>query len=252
MSIEEALNSEPPSFMGSSLQSDYLTSVSKQQRASPPSLSGGRMQPVLCVTPLYRGVISPQPMSQSFSHALETINEPTWIIINTFEELEATTLYTIEETIGFRPLALGPLINAPSFKLCKGASATSWQSHLDWLQMHPKHSVLYIAFGTVVKMSQVQLEELVLGCIVEQWGIGLVFDASGGTSGLITSTEVEKKVKTLMQSEAGKQMRDKAKNLSASAQRAYKEGGSSRRCLDRLEKEISAAHKEIWQLHIKK
>ncbi|KAI5084423.1 hypothetical protein GOP47_0000592 [Adiantum capillus-veneris] len=91
------------------------------------------------------------------------VHEPTWTVINTFEELEATTLYTIEETLGFRPLALGPLVNTPSFNSARGVSLPNSQSPLDWLQMHPKHSVLYVAFGTVANVSEAQLEELVLG-----------------------------------------------------------------------------------------
>ncbi|KAI5085050.1 hypothetical protein GOP47_0001219 [Adiantum capillus-veneris] len=287
------------------------------------------------ITGVFLGSIpAPFPSDEYAWLPFRRVDEPTWIVINTFEELEATTLDTIEEIVGFRPLALGPLINAPSFNICKGASVTSWQSHLDWLQMHPKHSVLYIAFGTLANISKVQLEELVLGleasgqpflwvfrdnlcvqteeytlesltrrlgpqglmvpwasqrevlshasvggflthcgwnstieginagvpmltwpilvdqflnqrCIVEQWGIGLGFDASGGTSGLITKTEVVKKVRTLMQSEVGKQIREKAKNLSNLAQRASEEGGSSHKCLDRLKQ-------EIWKFHIKK
>ncbi|MCO5594451.1 hypothetical protein L7F22_048481, partial [Adiantum nelumboides] len=262
------------------------------------------------------------------------VKEPTWTIISSFEELEATTLDTIQEMTGFRPLALGPLINAPAFTIYKGVSATSLQSHLDWLQMHPKHSVLYIAFGTLATISEMQLEELVLGleaseqpfiwvfrgnlcaqtkeytfeslsrrlgmqgllvpwasqrdvllhpsvggflthcgwnstieainagvpmltwpvfvdqflnqrCLVEQWGMGFGFDSSNSTSQLITRTEVEKKVRALMQGKAGEQLREKAKNWSNLAQRAYEEKGSSL-------KRFNCLKEEIWSLQLNK
>ncbi|MCO5610957.1 hypothetical protein L7F22_065204 [Adiantum nelumboides] len=105
----------------------------------------------------------PFPSDEYGSFPFRRAHELTWIVINTFEELEPTTLDTSKEILGFCPFALGPLINAPAFTISEGVTMTSVDSHFEWLQKHPKDTVLYIAFGTVVHLSETQLEELVLG-----------------------------------------------------------------------------------------
>ncbi|KAI5084429.1 hypothetical protein GOP47_0000598 [Adiantum capillus-veneris] len=105
----------------------------------------------------------PFPSEEYGRYPFRRVHELTCIVINTFEELEPTTLDTLEEILGFRPLALGPLVNAPTFTISKGIAITGLDNHVEWLQNHPKDSVLYIAFGTVADMSETQLEELVIG-----------------------------------------------------------------------------------------
>lgn len=122
----------------------------------------------------------------------ERIREPKWVVINTFEGAEATTLQALQESLGFRPLTLGPLVDAPCFSISQGVSpeimgSRLTSSYLEWLRAHPPASVLYIAFGTVVTLSDEQLEELVLGLEATQKPLFWVFRSDlPATSGKFT------------------------------------------------------------------
>lgn len=94
------------------------------------------------------------------------VNEPDWVVINTFEELERDTLDALQELLGFRPLTVGPLVGSPAFSVVKGIKGSGGEHDsysMQWLEHFRPASILYIAFGTVATLSEEQLEEFVLG-----------------------------------------------------------------------------------------
>jgi hypothetical protein len=104
----------------------------------------------------------------------ERLQEPAFILINTFEELETSVVRALQEE-ECRVLPVGPLL-PPALLLSEGSgegigsdSRTGsglWPEDdgcLTWLDRQERSSVLYISFGSIASLSEHQLRELVLG-----------------------------------------------------------------------------------------
>ncbi|KAI5060489.1 hypothetical protein GOP47_0024909 [Adiantum capillus-veneris] len=98
----------------------------------------------------------------------QRLQEAKCVLINTFDDLERSVLKALNED--FEVLAAGPflppalLANVDSKDNRTGAQL--WpEDHecLPWLDSQKESSVLYISFGSIASLSEVQFKELVLG-----------------------------------------------------------------------------------------
>lgn len=94
-----------------------------------------------------------------------------WILCNSFNELEGPIISTFPREAGICPV--GPLIPAPStingsdhaLKRAKSKPLSLWaEKHecLQWLDQQSLESVIYVSFGSTVRFSEIQVEELAL------------------------------------------------------------------------------------------
>ncbi|MCO5593527.1 hypothetical protein L7F22_047541 [Adiantum nelumboides] len=94
--------------------------------------------------------------SESRAHAM---------VINSFEELEATAFKALSEGFRLPVYGIGPLIEP----LDKETSL--WKEDegcIAWLDKQPPLSVLYISFGSVTILSKFQVDEIIAGLISSQ------------------------------------------------------------------------------------
>eukprot|EP01018_Ginkgo_biloba_P030939 Gb_24779 [translate_table: standard] len=97
-----------------------------------------------------------------------------YVLVNSFEELEGPeTISGLSQ--GYPALAIGPVFLAESLTDNTGAAVTvaasSWKEDLEclkWLDTQAPGSVLYVSFGSLVTMSNLQLQELALGLKASQ------------------------------------------------------------------------------------
>ncbi|KAD7117622.1 hypothetical protein E3N88_04890 [Mikania micrantha] len=86
-----------------------------------------------------------------------------------------------------------------------------WPEMKQWLDMHPKGSVVYIAFGTETKPNQYELTQLALGYLVEKKMACMVH--RDDVDGSFTPESVADSQSLVMVSEDGKMYGEKAKEM---------------------------------------
>eukprot|EP01018_Ginkgo_biloba_P038583 Gb_30220 [translate_table: standard] len=96
-----------------------------------------------------------------------------YVLVNSFEELEGPeTISGLSQ--GYPALAVGPVF-LPESLIGNGAAAPlvarAWKEDsecLKWLDTQPPGSVLYVSFGSIVVVSNLQLQELAFGLKASQ------------------------------------------------------------------------------------
>ncbi|CAN1173877.1 UDP-glycosyltransferase 76B1 [Linum perenne] len=104
----------------------------------------------------------PEKFYQLIVKAVNQIRASSGIIINTFEELERVSLTTLRQDFPHTPIfTIGP------FHKYFGSSSNSLlaqdQSCISWLDHQAPGSVLYVSFGSVVMISQIEFQEIAWG-----------------------------------------------------------------------------------------
>ncbi|CAL5413942.1 unnamed protein product [Camellia sinensis] len=107
-----------------------------------------------------------------FKEQLNTLNEEEnpRILVNTFDALEPEALRAIDEKLNF--IAIGPLVPS-AFLDGKYRSDTSFaadlfqksKDYVEWLDLKPKSSVVYVSFGSLATLSKRQVEEIARGLL---------------------------------------------------------------------------------------
>lgn len=107
-------------------------------------------------------------MIRSFKH----LNEPTWIVLNTYDELEHEVIdYLQKADTKIKHLQCGgPLLPlsflTSAYNSSKYANESMWKEDhqcLMWLDSQPSCSVLFVSFGSLVTLSARQAQEFALG-----------------------------------------------------------------------------------------
>lgn len=88
-----------------------------------------------------------------------------YLLFSTIYEIEAPVVDSLRDRFSFPVYHVGPLI--PYFKLVDDSSMKTnprkGLDYLQWLDLQPKNSVLYVSFGSFLSVSNAQMDEIVAG-----------------------------------------------------------------------------------------
>ncbi|ONK56881.1 uncharacterized protein A4U43_C10F14120 [Asparagus officinalis] len=171
------------------------------------------------------------------------------IMINTFEMLESKPIKALVDGLcvgqgsHMCPIyCIGPLVTADRV----GGEGGERHECLKWLDAQPKGSVVFLCFGSMGSFSSEQLKEIAnglersgqvsVGCSEPaQWGpeepvcteAGAQPERADAGGEMVSADEVEAKVRWLMESEGGIELKDRAASMKEAAKAAMRGGGSS-------------------------
>lgn len=130
--------------------------------------------PALCSAHLPWVIGSEEDQRSRFQFWLRSVDrfrQVQWILCNSFNELESPIMSTFPREVGICPV--GPLIPAPStngsnhgLKSEISKPVSFWaEKHecFEWLDQQSRESVIYVSFGSTVRFSERQVEEIALG-----------------------------------------------------------------------------------------
>ncbi|XP_010915038.1 crocetin glucosyltransferase, chloroplastic [Elaeis guineensis] len=81
-----------------------------------------------------------------------------WILVNTFDALEADALAAVD---AMHLLPVGPLLPSPEETISEGDMfQLDGKRYMEWLDSKPEKSVVYVSFGSLSVIRKQQLEEL--------------------------------------------------------------------------------------------
>lgn len=110
----------------------------------------------------------------------QRINEATWVVINTFDDLEGSAVETLQKEYLRDLITIGPLLPEEYFSgstLGTDIRAPAlWPEDYDclkWLDCRQPSSVLYVAFGSINVLCKQEIEEFALG--LEATGVPLLW-----------------------------------------------------------------------------
>lgn len=108
---------------------------------------------------------------QIYLRQLDGLSDVSWVLANTFYELEAQTIDLMRSTFGVPFSSIGPCIPLAFLDGVRNPhdariGADPWQAAdgvQEWLDKKPPSSVVYISFGSITVISAQQIYELALG-----------------------------------------------------------------------------------------
>ncbi|KAH8481531.1 hypothetical protein H0E87_029206 [Populus deltoides] len=139
------------------------------------------------------------------------------IAVRSCMEFEPEWLQLLEEIHGKPVIPVGVLATTV---YDTGVENEAWRSIKDWLDKQKQGSVVYIAFGSEAKPSQVELTEIALG--LELSGLPFFWvlrkhrgsaDTENAKNGYFTRDSVAESLRLVMEKEEGKIYRDKVKEM---------------------------------------
>ncbi|XP_068654669.1 gallate 1-beta-glucosyltransferase 84A24-like [Aristolochia californica] len=103
-------------------------------------------------------------LTQVICEQIENISKASWILVDSFEELEKPILESIAEiSPPLKLLPVGPLFKSPSNTPTLRGDMWKAADCINWLDSQPLASVLYASFGSVVTLGREQMEEVARG-----------------------------------------------------------------------------------------
>ncbi|KAK7815410.1 udp-glycosyltransferase 88b1 [Quercus suber] len=147
------------------------------------------------------------------------------IIVNTFESLEPKAIQAVSNGLCVpdgptpRVYYIGPLIATYNVRSDHN-EGEAMPECLTWLDSQTSQSVVFLCFGSLGLFSIEQLNEMALG--LERSGQRFLWVES--EDGFVSATEVEKRVRELMDSESGNLIRERTVAMKDGAKAALKDG----------------------------
>ncbi|KAF0893046.1 hypothetical protein E2562_021309 [Oryza meyeriana var. granulata] len=99
------------------------------------------------------------PWTAFFRRVIASCRKTDAVLVNTVQELEPSGLDMLRASFGVQPWPIGPILAAPA----PSKSHDDDTSIIQWLDAHPRRSVLYVSFGSQNSISIHQMAELALG-----------------------------------------------------------------------------------------
>ncbi|KAH8503517.1 hypothetical protein H0E87_014701 [Populus deltoides] len=181
------------------------------------------------------------------------------ILVNTWQDLEGTTLGALEDEKRSGRVAQVPIY--PVGPLVRAITPGPKSEMLEWLDMQPIESVIYVSFGSGGALSARQTTEL--ACGLESSGQRFIWvvrppiegDSAATDIGVairskslpakevVVREEIETMVRTIM--DKGDARRARAKTLKSSAEKALSKGGSSYNSLAHVANDCETAFKYL-------
>ncbi|KAI3470050.1 hypothetical protein Pfo_026713 [Paulownia fortunei] len=107
----------------------------------------------------------------TFKEQLDTLDAETKpkVLVNTFDALEPDAIKAIDkyELIGVGPLIPSAFLDGkdPSDKSFGGDLFQKSDDYIEWLNSKPESSVVYVSFGSLLKLPKAQMEEIAKGLL---------------------------------------------------------------------------------------
>lgn len=101
------------------------------------------------------------PWSIFLQRQLSLCTETDAVLANTVEEFETTGLRMLRRIMGVPVWPIGPLLRASASPSSSSIDDKSFI--IEWLDLHPPASVLYISFGSQNTITESQMKELAMG-----------------------------------------------------------------------------------------
>ncbi|XP_068657634.1 gallate 1-beta-glucosyltransferase 84A24-like [Aristolochia californica] len=103
-------------------------------------------------------------LTQVIYDQIENISKASWILVDSFEELEKPIMESIAQlSLPLKLLPVGPLFKFPSNSPTLLGDMWKATDCIDWLDSQPPASVLYASFGSVVALGREQMVEVAHG-----------------------------------------------------------------------------------------
>lgn len=95
------------------------------------------------------------------AQAFSNVRKAQCVLFTSFYELETSAINGTSQVVPCPIYTVGPSI--PYMPLKSDSDKIHHENYFDWLDAQPRHSVLYVSFGSHVSMPSSQLEEVALG-----------------------------------------------------------------------------------------
>ncbi|KAK4404076.1 Crocetin glucosyltransferase, chloroplastic [Sesamum angolense] len=203
----------------------------------------------------------------SFKEQLEALDVETKpkVLVNTFDSLESDALKAIDK---YELIGVGPLIPS-AFLDGKDPSDTSFggdlfqksDDYIEWLNSKPESSVVYVSFGSLLRLPKAQMEEIAKGLldssrpflwlyertkkpmrrrkkrmrgtnaklIEDAWRTGVRVRAN--EAGVVESGEIRRCIEEVMDEGKSRELRQNAEKWKGLAREGMEENGSSNKNL---------------------
>lgn len=97
-------------------------------------------------------------LKEAILSQFRNIHKATWVLANTFEELERAPIEAVSKLINFTPV--GPLIDAAGGSELVRADLWKAEDCTEWLDAQKPRSVVYVSFGSVVVLGRDEIVEM--------------------------------------------------------------------------------------------
>lgn len=114
---------------------------------------------------VYSGRSNHEMLCKLVARATETVRDSTGLLINTFDDLEATELQRLRDELDTTLVLPVGLLHKLASKGAGSSLLDQDYSCIEWLYKHPSRSVLYVSFGSVASMDFNEVKEIAWGLV---------------------------------------------------------------------------------------
>uniref|UniRef100_A0A0E0KSJ9 non-specific serine/threonine protein kinase n=1 Tax=Oryza punctata TaxID=4537 RepID=A0A0E0KSJ9_ORYPU len=118
------------------------------------------------IPPYMLAATGADPWTAFFRRVIPSCRKTDAVLVNTVQQLEPSGLDMLRASFGVQTWPIGPILAAPAPSKSRDDDDITI---IQWLDAHPRRSVLYISFGSQNSISIRQMTELALGLEASGW-----------------------------------------------------------------------------------